>query len=183
MSGFYDSIRSWLLERAGRCPGGVVKAAAELALLLPDILALTGRVILDKRVPRALRIKIAMLAAYLSSPLDVLPEGLLGPLGLLDDIAVAAFAVNRLLEEVEPEILAEHWPGQPERLEALRELSALVSGVFATRLGAGLAHWFGGGKAVEAETARAEERRGLSLVSEEKRSEEDQVARFRAAGL
>ncbi len=183
MAGFYDTIRSWILERAGRCPGGMVKAAAELALLLPDILALTGRVILDKRVPRALRIKIAMLAAYLSSPLDILPEGLLGPLGLLDDIVVAAFAVNRLLEEVEPEILAEHWPGRPESLDSLRELSALVSGVFSTRLGAGLAHWFGGGKVAKTVTTQDAARPELSLVSEEKESEEDQVARCRAAGL
>ncbi|MCE5269819.1 DUF1232 domain-containing protein [bacterium] len=181
MSGFYDSVRGRLTAWAGKHLGAAAPAVTGLALLLPDILALTGRVLLDTRVPRSLRIKVAVVAAYLSSPLDLLPEGLLGPLGLLDDILLAAFAVNRILEEVEPEILAELWPGDPERLESLRELSAVVVGAFTARLGAGLTRWFG----VHTHAAPEREHPGssLSLISESRESEEDPVQRARAAGL
>ena len=38
-------------------------------------------------------IKIAIILIYLFSPIDILPEAVLGPLGLVDDVA----AINRTL--------------------------------------------------------------------------------------
>jgi len=181
MAGIYNSVRERLATWAGKHLGPAAPAVTGLAFLLPDILVLTGRVLLDPRVPRPLRIKVAVVAAYLSSPLDLLPEGLLGPLGLLDDILLAAFAINRILEELEPEILAEHWPGKPESLDTLRELSAVVVGAFTARLGAGLTRWFG--VHTHAAPQRESAGGGLSLVSEPRESEEDPVQRFRESGL
>ena len=38
--------------------------------------------------------------AYIISPLDIVPELLLGPFGLLDDFAILLFAIRRLDKEV-----------------------------------------------------------------------------------
>lgn len=48
---------------------------------------------------RNLYLGIAALA-YIISPLDIVPELLLGPFGMLDDFAILLFAIRRLDKEV-----------------------------------------------------------------------------------
>lgn len=173
---FYDAVKGRLLGLVEKRLGGHAGTLARFLMLLPDILVLVGRIVLDKRVPRPLRVRIGIVITYMSSPLDLLPEVVLGPLGLLDDIILAAFVLDRILREVDPEILAEHWSGRPDQLETLRDLSDLVIGIFGQRLGGSLRRWFGGGKGAYAGPG------GLEVVREEE-SEEDRVERYRAAGL
>jgi len=98
------SRRRCLENLARPLPGGTVNAMdmsdlLTLVLVLLGVLALlgvavTGFVIWRYRIPP--RGLIAMIGAlvYLASPVDVLPEVILGPFGLLDDAgAVTAAAV------------------------------------------------------------------------------------------
>lgn len=39
-------------------------------------------------------------AIYFFSPLDLLPEALLGPLGFADDAALLAFVIKRIIDKV-----------------------------------------------------------------------------------
>lgn len=43
-------------------------------------------------------IKIAIILIYLFSPIDILPEAVLGPLGLVDDAAAIALLIRILLK-------------------------------------------------------------------------------------
>lgn len=57
----------------------------------------------DKGFEMKSEVKIACVAAlaYLISPIDLLPERFLGPLGLADDVAVLLFALNYAKPEIE----------------------------------------------------------------------------------
>jgi len=55
--------------------------------------------------------KLAAAIAYFISPIDLMPEILLGPLGFIDDIAIIAYVLNSLINEVPEEVLNRHWAG------------------------------------------------------------------------
>ncbi|MBN2288623.1 MAG: DUF1232 domain-containing protein [Candidatus Glassbacteria bacterium] len=179
---FYDTLKARLLGWTGKKPGSCTRKLAELALLVPDITVLLGRILLDRRVSRNLRIKIGIVFTYIFSPLDLLPETLVGPVGLLDDLVLIAFALNRVCTYVDEEILLEHWPGRPEQLEVLKDLSDIAGGIFGGRLIERLADWYEKQSGSESESDYQGEPR-VGLVSGEEASEEEQVERFRAAGL
>ena len=44
-------------------------------------------------------IKISIILIYLFSPIDILPEAALGPLGLVDDAAAIALLIRILLKK------------------------------------------------------------------------------------
>jgi uncharacterized membrane protein YkvA (DUF1232 family) len=177
---FYDALKTRLLGWAGERLGQRLKQLAEFALLVPDVIVLLGRVLLDQRVPRHLRLKVGMIVTYLASPLDLLPEAVVGPAGLLDDLVLIVFALNRVFVCVDGDILHEHWPGRPEQLDVLRELSDLTGSILTGRYGEQVADWYE--RPMEQENVPGGEAR-VELVSEGEESEEVQVERFRAAGL
>ena len=172
---FYDSLKARIVECLRPKLGGRLVKLAEFTFLLPDIMILLGRLLLDKRVPRRLRIKLGMILGYLASPLDLVPESVVGPLGAAEDLVLIAFALNRVFAEVENPILAEHWSGRPEHLETLGELADLIDGIFSGKIGGKLQNWYD--QEVESEE------RPVELVSEEEDSGEERVERLRASGL
>lgn len=44
-------------------------------------------------------LKIAAILIYLFSPIDILPEAILGPLGLVDDVAAVALLIRLLMKK------------------------------------------------------------------------------------
>ncbi|HGO5815819.1 TPA: DUF1232 domain-containing protein [Mannheimia haemolytica] len=44
-------------------------------------------------------IKIAIILVYMFSPVDILPEAILGPLGLVDDAAALMLLIKTILEK------------------------------------------------------------------------------------
>ncbi len=177
---FYDSLKIRLLGWTDGKLGLRLKNFAEFVMLVPDVIVLLGRVLLDHRVPRHLRIKVGIILAYLVSPLDLLPEAAIGPAGLLEDFVLTVFALNRVFICVDRGILEEHWSGRPEKLDFLRELSDLAGSIFTGRYGDRLANWYEKRMVDETDYDREEP---VVLVSEKRDSEEGQVERFRAAGL
>jgi uncharacterized membrane protein YkvA (DUF1232 family) len=80
----------------------------------------------DRRVSRDDRIRLAGVVAYFVNPLDLVPELVLGPPGLMDDIALAALVLNELLERTDPSIVREHWEGDVDVLELVRSILAVA---------------------------------------------------------
>lgn len=114
----YDRVRAKL---AGAPPGVDGSAGVrDLLLLLPDLAVLLARLLRDQRVPLGARLIAGAALAYVLSPVDVMPEFLFGPLGILDDVVIAAAAVSRLLNRVHPDLIAAHWSGRSSALEAVR---------------------------------------------------------------
>src|SRR5215813_8075960 len=93
-------------------------AAKEIALLLPNLLLLFKDLARDSRVPRGSKALLAIGAIWFASPIDLIPE-FIPVLGPLDDAVVAALILRHLLRTAGPEVIAEHWRGDPAILERL----------------------------------------------------------------
>lgn len=118
---FYRRLRArldeWLQSREGRA-----YRFADHILLLPDFVHLIIRLALDRRVPIELRTQTAAVLAYVMLPLDLVPEGLVGPVGFGDDLLLVALMIRRLLTTVPPEIVLAHWAGPAGLMVTIRTI-------------------------------------------------------------
>ena len=92
--------------------------------LLPDLIRLIKRVAADPETPRGVRIRLALLLAYLALPVDLIPD-FVPVLGYADDAIIVALVLRSATRRAGPDILAKHWPGTPDGLAALKRLCRL----------------------------------------------------------
>ena len=95
---------------------------AEFLLLAPDLFHLLVRLSIDERVPSDKKLKFVGVIAYFISPIDLLPELFLGPLGYFDDIALTAYVINQYINETDSSIVRELWAGDQDILTALKNI-------------------------------------------------------------
>ena len=121
---FYRQLRGKVTAWLQR--GGKEHRWAEYVLAAPDIFHLLCKLVAEPEVPVAAKVKLAGAIAYFISPIDLLPEGIIGPIGYLDDLALAALVLNSLLSSVDEEVLRRHWAGEGDLLELLQRILALA---------------------------------------------------------
>ncbi len=131
----YDRLR----ERILKFEPGAGSGARDVALLFPDLVMLLLRLLRDPRVPIGSKAVALLGLSYALAPLDLLPEILLGPIGLLDDLIVVAAALSRILNHVHPDLVRAHWSGQGDALDAVHRVTAWAE----SWLGGALARIFG----------------------------------------
>lgn len=95
----------------------------EAMLLLPNLAKLLFRLLRDKRVPRRRRLAMAVVGAYVASPVDLIPDAI-PVVGGVDDVLLLAFAVDYLLKASPEEVIIEHWDGSEDGLELVRGIAA-----------------------------------------------------------
>lgn len=93
----------------------------EYALLLPRLIKLILNLARDPRVPARSKALLFMVAGYVASPVDVLPDMIPG-IGQLDDVVLIAFVLDRIINRVPPEVVAEHWTGDRDVLDIVRQI-------------------------------------------------------------
>lgn len=103
--------------------GGLLKEALRL---LPDVVRLLQRLATDLTLPRAVRIRLALLFAYLAFPLDLVPD-FIPVLGYSDDAIIVAAVLRSVVRTVGLGPLHQHWPGTQEGLAAVVRLARLDS--------------------------------------------------------
>jgi uncharacterized membrane protein YkvA (DUF1232 family) len=130
---FYQSlrrkIRAWLEDK------GKAYAYADVLLVGPDLFHLMCKLVADARVPTGHKLRLAGAIAYFISPFDLIPEGIVGPIGFLDDIALAAYVLHRLVNAGHGALAQEHWAGDDDLLSVLQHIlevadAALGSGLW-----------------------------------------------------
>jgi len=89
--------------------------ARELITLLPNLLRLFRGLIGDPRVPRGSKALLIFGAAWLASPIDLIPEFIPG-LGPIDDAVVAALVLRHLVKRAGPDVVRDHWQGDPRTI-------------------------------------------------------------------
>lgn len=99
---------------------------ADFILAGPDLFMLLVRLSQDDRVSQNHRLKLSGAATYFINPLDFVPELILGPAGLVDDVAVSAFVLHDVLENTDPAIVREHWEGDEDILDLTRQILAVA---------------------------------------------------------
>ena len=92
--------------------------------LLPDLVRLLKRLAADPGMPRGVRIRPALLLAYLALPIDLIPD-FVPVLGYADDAIIVALVLRSVARTAGPDALDKHWPGTSDGLLALRRLCRL----------------------------------------------------------
>ncbi|HTQ80237.1 MAG TPA: DUF1232 domain-containing protein [Thermoanaerobaculia bacterium] len=131
---FYDTLRERILKtvekHAGRLPGDAVR----MLLLVPDVFILLVRLTLDKSVPGPTRAMIGGALAYFILPFDLLPEAILGPVGYMDDLVLAAAVLSQAFGgELDP-YARKHWSGDEDLRVVLRDISETAHSLLGHKL-------------------------------------------------
>lgn len=91
----------------------------------PEILHLLISLVNHDEISRQTKSRVSAALAYFIFPFDVLPEGIVGPVGYFDDLVIALMLIDYLLNgdnEQEKAVINELWQGEPGELEVLRSL-------------------------------------------------------------
>ena len=119
---FYKNLRKkvddWLQHRKGG------SRYARYILLAPDMFHLLCRLSMDPEVPAREKAKLGAAIAYFITPMDFIPEMLTGPIGYMDDVALAAYVLNSIVNNVDPALVKKHWAGDENILEIIRQILA-----------------------------------------------------------
>jgi uncharacterized membrane protein YkvA (DUF1232 family) len=76
--------------------------------MLYERAVLTWRLMRDDRVDLLPKLIPVAAIAYVLSPLDLLPELLIGPFGAVDDIGIVLLALSLFIQAVPPDVVQEH---------------------------------------------------------------------------
>lgn len=90
----------------------------ELVRFLPDVGRLLVDLTRDRRVPLRSKLVAGLLAAYLFSPFDLVPDVLPGA-GQVDDLALALVALRHLCRAAGYDVLHDLWRGSDDGFVAL----------------------------------------------------------------
>jgi uncharacterized membrane protein YkvA (DUF1232 family) len=111
---FYRSLRDKIAGYSG--------TYADSVLMLPDLCLLVTRLMLDPRVDTRHKIYLGAAIAYVISPIDLISVRRFGVLGYLDDLVVIVAALNMLVNDIDKQIVLEHWSGKADLLESIQRV-------------------------------------------------------------
>lgn len=118
---FYRRLRAkmkaWLESKEGSSHKWV-----EYLMWAPDLFHLLCKLSIDEEVPAKEKAKLVGAIAYFVSPIDLIPEALFGPAGYVDDIALAAYVLNAMVNNTGPEVLKKHWAGDTDILVVIQAI-------------------------------------------------------------
>lgn len=99
-----------------------------LLLFVPNLLLLSGRLMVDPRVPAKERLLVGGAIIYAFVPLDFIPD-MLPFVGQIDDAYLIALTLLRLMTVTEPIVIREHWRGGGDLVELVGS-TAQIAGKF-----------------------------------------------------
>jgi uncharacterized membrane protein YkvA (DUF1232 family) len=131
---FYDRLREKIFrvveKRGGRLSEGAVRAL----MLVPDVFILLVRLTLDREVPGSTRALIGGALAYFILPFDLLPEGILGGAGYLDDLVLATAVLSQAFGgDLEP-YARKHWSGSEDLRVVIQDISETAQSLLGQNL-------------------------------------------------
>lgn len=105
----------------------------DAVLMMPNIIKLVGRLLKDPRVPRRAKITLGLAAAYVASPIDILPEAI-PVIGWADDVLIIMFAIDSLIDRAGDDVVAELWDGPGDLLALVRDVVGLSRSIMPRRI-------------------------------------------------
>lgn len=93
----------------------------ETASLIPNLAKLLSRLLRDKRIPMRRRVFLGAVLMYVVSPIDLIPDFIVG-FGRLDDIILLSLAIDHLMTGSDAAIVEEHWDGSIDGLDLVRSV-------------------------------------------------------------
>jgi len=96
-----------------------------LLMFLPNMVMLSGKLMIDPRVPRTERALFAAAIIYAIIPLDFIPD-MLPFIGQVDDLFLVALTLLRLIDRSDDMVVRQHWRGGGD-IVALAESAATLA--------------------------------------------------------
>ncbi|RLQ92468.1 DUF1232 domain-containing protein [Planomicrobium sp. Y74] len=132
---FYQKLRykihNWVESKDGKG-----SKFLKYVLFAPDFFHLLMKMMLDSRIDSKSKSMIGAGILYFFAPVDLLPEVIMGPAGFADDVVVAVYIVNSLLNKYPKEVVTSHWAGDEDLLMVVSRLAS-TGNKWASRLPAG----------------------------------------------
>lgn len=123
-----ERMRKWLRKN------GKEHKWAEYLLFAPDLFYALVKLMADPDVPTAKKVQLGAAIAYFVSPIDLVPEGVVGPVGYIDDIVLAAYVLNNIINDVSEDVVKRNWPGEDDVLEVIRKILDVASNILGVKL-------------------------------------------------
>jgi uncharacterized membrane protein YkvA (DUF1232 family) len=102
--------------------GGLLREAVRI---LPDVLRLIRRLAADPTLSRGVRVRVALLLAYLAIPIDLVPD-FIPVLGYADDAIIVTAILRSVVRRAGIDAVRTHWPGTDDGFTALARLTGLA---------------------------------------------------------
>ena len=127
-----EILRGEVVDEGGARPRPVTREQRrerlrEYAFLAPRLVRLVYRLMKDPRVPARTKATLFVVAGYIVSPIDVIPDMIPG-VGRFDDLIIAAFALDQILNRVPERVVVEHWDGDENVLHIIQEILDISTG-------------------------------------------------------
>ena len=104
-----------------------------LLLVIPNMLLLSARLMVDPRVPAKERLLVAGAIVYALMPFDFIPD-MLPFVGQVDDAYLVALTLLRLMTVTEPHVVREHWRGGGDVVELIGATAMLAGRLLPRRI-------------------------------------------------
>lgn len=104
-----------------------------LLLVIPNLLFLSARLMVDPRVPAKERLLVAGAIVYAFIPLDLIPD-MLPFVGQVDDAYLIALSLLRLMTVTDPRVVREHWRGGGDVVELVGATAMIASKLLPKRI-------------------------------------------------
>jgi len=161
-------------EKRDRLVGNVpdkYQKVFEYALMLPDIITLMYRLFKDKRVKLDIKIRVAAILAYLASPIDIMPD-FIPMVGKVDDVAIAFFGLNSIINDIPEEIIMQNWQGKDNIIVTAREAVNYISVAVGSENVSKLLHALG--KLFKKDSSKKKEIKAEAKVKKDKKKKDDE---------
>jgi uncharacterized membrane protein YkvA (DUF1232 family) len=96
-----------------------------LLMFLPNMVALCGKLLTDRRVSTTDKVLFAGAILYALMPLDLIPD-VIPFVGQIDDAYLIALTLLRLINHADENVLREHWRGGGDVVQLAQAIASLA---------------------------------------------------------
>lgn len=95
---------------------------AKYLMYAPDLFHILCRLSIDPDVPVEEKAKLGGAIAYFVTPIDLVPEAIIGPIGYVDDIALASYVLNSIVNGAGEDVVKKHWDGDCDLTQLIQDI-------------------------------------------------------------
>lgn len=131
---FYQKLREkiskWAKEdKLNKKTGKWTDKFVQYLLILPDVVHLMIKLLVDKEVSPLVKSYILMAFVYLISPIDIIPD-FIPVAGFVDDLLVSIIILNKIINKVDTKTLYKiktYWAGEDDIFVKVKEITSLIN--------------------------------------------------------